>query len=189
MLPATFAELVELVGGGAASAIDGAWMGSWPVSGSWLSRTTLRTIACRCSWESRIGWPPPEPVFRSCSFPPGAVPGRGSQGSVHSSSMSPSRAFAYQSDVAPHSSPGGSKPGLRAHRPTILLMAGFSPFVAHRTSRIARELGAALGVWSGDTPRCERRSLVPVGPSDCGSSARPTSASHTACGQRHTFGL
>lgn len=35
--------------------------------------------------------------------------------------------------------------------PTIVLAGGFSPFVAGRAARIAREVGASFGIWSGET--------------------------------------
>jgi glycosyltransferase involved in cell wall biosynthesis len=35
--------------------------------------------------------------------------------------------------------------------PTIVVAAGFSPFVAGRAASTARELGASFGVWSGET--------------------------------------
>jgi glycosyltransferase involved in cell wall biosynthesis len=40
---------------------------------------------------------------------------------------------------------------LRRLSPTIVVAAGFSPFVAGRAAAIAREIGASFGVWSGET--------------------------------------
>jgi glycosyltransferase involved in cell wall biosynthesis len=40
---------------------------------------------------------------------------------------------------------------LRRFSPTIVLAAGFSPFVAGRAASSARDLGARFGVWSGET--------------------------------------
>ncbi|CAN5669408.1 hypothetical protein BH18ACT13_BH18ACT13_01810 [soil metagenome] len=40
---------------------------------------------------------------------------------------------------------------IRVHSPTIVLAPGFSPFVAHRAARVASQLHAAVGVWSGET--------------------------------------
>jgi hypothetical protein len=43
--------------------------------------------------------------------------------------------------------------GARVRRlsPTIVLAGGFSPFVAGRAARTAREVGASFGIWSGET--------------------------------------
>lgn len=42
---------------------------------------------------------------------------------------------------------------LAALRPTIVLVASLSPFIGMRAARIARRLGARLGIWSGETPQ------------------------------------
>ena len=68
------------------------------------------------------------------------------------SSTSSSRAFAAGAPTC-RLVPSGLGTRLRVHRPSIILVAGFSPFVAHQTSRAARELGATFGVWSGETPQ------------------------------------
>jgi hypothetical protein len=47
--------------------------------------------------------------------------------------------------------PVGLERRLKGERPTILLSAGLSPFVSHRAVKVARETGAAFGVWSGET--------------------------------------
>jgi glycosyltransferase involved in cell wall biosynthesis len=41
---------------------------------------------------------------------------------------------------------------LRAFRPTIVVVGGFSPFVTPRIIRQARSLDATVGLWSGETP-------------------------------------
>jgi glycosyltransferase involved in cell wall biosynthesis len=40
---------------------------------------------------------------------------------------------------------------LKAWRPTIILSAGLSPFVSNRAAKVARQLGASFGIWSGET--------------------------------------
>ena len=40
---------------------------------------------------------------------------------------------------------------MRHRSPTIVLAGGFSPFVAARAARTAREVGASFGIWSGET--------------------------------------
>ncbi len=53
--------------------------------------------------------------------------------------------------------PAGLERQLRSHRPTIVLSAGLSPLVSERAERVARDVGATFGIWSGETDQTAAR--------------------------------